>query len=170
MPTQQPYESLTGPNAPPTLERAVSLTKAAVYPLARLQPPTLDATGQFVSGKDIERLRLQNKQTRHTMQEQQVQQSMWRTHTGTNFLPNPTPLPQKWCNKMCSSGIATSHPAGELLQELAQMGRPTKMGCPWSKDEMWEAVKWGPHRSAFSPEALKHFAEEAIEKVAAGQA
>jgi hypothetical protein len=37
-------------------------------------------------------------------------------------------------------------------------------------DEMWEAVKWGPHRSALSSEALKHFAKEANEKVAAGQA
>jgi hypothetical protein len=132
MPTQQPYGNSMGPKAPSTPERAVSLTKAAVHPLAGLQPPTLDATGQFVSGKDIERLRLQSKRTRHAMQEKQVQQSMWTTHAGTNVLPNPTPLPQKWHGKMCPSGIATSHPAGELLQEWAQMGCLTKMGRPWS--------------------------------------
>jgi hypothetical protein len=71
---------------------------------------------------------------------------------------------------MRPSGIATSHPAGVLLQEWAQMGCPTKTGQTWSKDKMWEAVKQCPHRLALFPDALKHFAEEAIEKVAAGQA
>jgi hypothetical protein len=36
-----------------------------------LKPPTLQATGSLVSGKDIEKLRLQNKRTRHALQEQQ---------------------------------------------------------------------------------------------------
>jgi hypothetical protein len=36
-----------------------------------LLPPTLEATGQLVSGKDIKRLRLQNKRRQHALQEQQ---------------------------------------------------------------------------------------------------
>ncbi len=35
---------------------------------------------------------------------------------------------------------------------------------------MWEAVERGPHRSAKSPEALKHFAEEIKEKLRTKQA
>ncbi len=66
--------------------------------------------------------------------------NLWTTHTGTTVLPPPTPLPPKWRGEMCPLGIATSHPAGELLKEWAHLVCPTRTGCPWSKDEMWEAV------------------------------
>jgi hypothetical protein len=56
-----------------------------------------------------------------------------------------------------------------LLQEWYQIGCPTRTGQPWTKEEIWEAVERGPHQSALSDEALKHFAEEALEKVNAGQ-
>ena len=84
------------------------------------------------------------------------------------MLPTSTPLPDKWREDMCPSGIATSHPAGELLSEWAEMGCPTHTGRNWTKEELWEAVERGPHRSALSPEALEHFAQEVREKVAAG--
>jgi hypothetical protein len=71
---------------------------------------------------------------------------------------------------MCPAGIATVHPAGDLLAEWSQLGCPTGMGKPWSKHEMWEAVARGPHQSSLSSEALVHFTEENIEKVQAGQA
>jgi hypothetical protein len=35
---------------------------------------------------------------------------------------------------------------------------------------MWEAVEWGPHRSATTPEAIKHFAEKIKEKLQTNQA
>ncbi len=35
---------------------------------------------------------------------------------------------------------------------------------------MWEAVARGPYQSAMSPEAIRHFSLEAIEKVNVGQA
>jgi hypothetical protein len=50
------------------------------------------------------------------------------------------------------------------------MGCPTRTGRPWTKAEIWEAVDRGPHKSALSDEALQHFAQEATEKVNAGQA
>jgi hypothetical protein len=71
---------------------------------------------------------------------------------------------------MCPSGIAPYHPAGDLLKDWASFGCPAKTGCPWTKAEMWEVIKRGPHRSALSEAALEHFAAEAIEKVNAGQA
>ena len=43
-----------------------------------------------------------------------------------------------------------------------------KTGRPWSKKEIHAAVERGPHESALTPEAIRHFAQEAREKVAAG--
>jgi hypothetical protein len=47
---------------------------------------------------------------------------------------------------------------------------PTRTGRNWSKDEIWEAVERGPHRSATSPEAIEHFAAEIKEKIRTKQA
>ena len=106
---------------------------------------------------------------RHVLQEQQQMNKLWSKHTGTTRLLTPTPLPEQWRGDMCPSGIATLHPAGELLSEWAQMGCPTRTGRQWTKAEIWEAVERGPHRSALSPKALQHFADEVKEKVAIGQ-
>jgi hypothetical protein len=137
-------------------------------PLAGLPPQVIEATGAEVLGIDIERLQLQNKWRRHALQEQQAQTSAWTTHTGDLELPTATTLLSTWRGDMCPLGIATSHPAGKLLHEWSQIGCPTRTGQPWSKEEIWEAVERGPHRSALSDEALQHFAEEAFEKVNAG--
>ena len=95
---------------------------------------------------------------------------MRTTHPSTKVLLPSIPFPPKWRGEMCPSGIAMSHPAEELLKEWSQMGCPTQMGHPWSKEEMWEAVQRGQHNSVMSSVALAHFAEEAREKVKAGQA
>jgi hypothetical protein len=137
--------------------------------LEGLLPPIIEATGEPVAGRDIEKLRLQNKRQRHALQEQQEQTSVWTIHQGDEQLPTPTPLPETWRGDMCPSGIATSHPAGELLQDWSQLGCPMRTGRPWSTAEMWEAVERGPYQSALSSEALDHFATEAIKKVNAGQ-
>jgi hypothetical protein len=61
-------------------------------------------------------------------------------HTGHASLPTKHEHPLEYRNKMCLTGIATLHPAGEMLAEGSQLGCPTKTGQPWSKEEMWEAV------------------------------
>ncbi len=71
---------------------------------------------------------------------------------------------------MCPMGRALQHPAAELLKDWATVGCPTKTGKPWSKTKIWEAVEQGPHCLALSPEAIKHFAVEAVEKVRTKQA
>ncbi len=71
---------------------------------------------------------------------------------------------------MCPSGRALHHPAAELLNQWATFGCPTHTGQPWTKEDMWAAVAWGPHQSALTPEAIDHFAEEAKEKVKTNQA
>ncbi len=78
--------------------------------------------------------------------------------------------PPNYHYEMCSAGIVTLHPAGELLAKWSQLGCPRKTGCPWSKADIWEAVARGPNQSSLSPEALVHFANESIKKVKAGQA
>jgi hypothetical protein len=138
--------------------------------LGGLSPPILDATSNLVAGRDIKKLRLQNKRHRHALQERQKSSSTWTIHPGDTSLPPSTPLPEQWRGEMCPSGIATSHPAGGLLTEWAIFGCPTRTGCPWTKEEIREAVEQGPHRSALSEDALEHFATESIEKVKAGQA
>ncbi len=135
-----------------------------------LQAPTLAATGNLLMGAETEKLRLQNKRWRQSLQDQQVPTSMWTTHTGTTTLPTIHDRPTNYRNKMCPAGIATLHPAGELLSEWSQLGCPTKTGRPWSKEKIWAAVERGPHQSSLTLEALVHFAEESIEKVKAGQA
>ncbi len=138
--------------------------------LAGLLPPVLEAMGSLVAGKDIKKLRLQNKWQQHALQKQQPMLLVWTTHQGDTVLPPSTPLPERWQGEMCPSGIATSHPAGELLKEWALVGCPAQTGRPWTKLEIWEAVERGPHRLALSEEVLEHFVAESAKKVNAGQA
>jgi hypothetical protein len=167
--TQLTCGGSTDSTVPPTPKRAVAMPSGQGIEFEGLEPPTLTATGTLVSGKDIEKLRLQNKQTRRALQEQQRNDMMWSTHTGATRLPTPTSLPEAWRGAMCPSGIAMSHPAGKLLSEWAQMGCPTRTGWQLTKAEIWEAVERGPHCSALSTEALQHFTDEVKEKVTAGQ-
>jgi hypothetical protein len=71
---------------------------------------------------------------------------------------------------MCPVGQALQHPAASLLGNWAQLGCPTKMGRPWTKEQMWEAVERGPHRSVLTPDAVAQFAAEEVEKVRTNQA
>ena len=142
----------------------------ATQALEGLQPPILKQKRGLLTGAETDKLRLQNRRRRHVLQEQQVPTTLWSTHTGHASLPPKHEQPLEYRNEICPSGIATSHPAGELLSEWSKMGCPTKTGRPWSKEEMWEAVARGPHQSSRSTEALGHFAAESAEKVRVGQA
>jgi hypothetical protein len=73
-------------------------------------------------------------------------------------------------NSMCPAGLALHHPAAETLLNWAEFGCPTQTGKPWSISEIEEAIARGPHQSALTPEALKHFAAEIKEKVLSKQA
>ena len=123
----------------------------ATESLKGLQPPILYQTDRFVTGAETDKLRLQNKRRRHALQDQQLPTTIWSTHTRQASLLPRQEQPLEYCNKMCPAGIAASHPVGELLSEWSQLGRPTKTGKPWSKEEMWQAVARGPHQSSRSP-------------------
>ena len=91
-------------------------------------------------GAETNKLWLQNKWQRHALQDQQLPMTLWRTHTGNSILLPKHERPINYRNEMCPAGIATLHPAGELLAKWSQLGCPTKTGQPWLKEEMWEAV------------------------------
>jgi hypothetical protein len=120
-----------------------------------LKPPTFDLMGKVATGAETEWLRLQIRKRRYALQDGQDPTSMWTTHTGNVRLPPKTTLPQKYLNEMCPQGLATSHPAGELLAEWSQLGCPTKTGRPWSNMEMWEAIERGP-TNCLSPQRPLH--------------
>ena len=137
-----------------------------------LAPPRLSDTNEEATGDDRKKLRLQNKRRRQRLKDTQQPQSLWTNHTGT--VPyESTPLPRDcgaYRNSMCPTGRALCHPAADTLREWATFGCPTRTGRNWSKEEMWEAVERGRHRSATSPDAIEHFAAEIKEKLRTKQA
>jgi hypothetical protein len=131
-----------------------------------LEPPTLEDTNEEVRGDDKRRLRKQNKQQKRRLKVAQQWRSQWTMHMRqvtyeSAHLPR-TRVPHR--NFMCPTGRALNHPAADLLLDWATLGCPTQTGRIWTKEEIWEAVERGPHQSAKSPDALKHFAEEIKEK------
>ena len=112
------------------------LIPQAEQALEGLRPPILEQTGGFVMGAETDNFRLQNRRRRHMLQEQQVPVMLWTTYTGHTSLPTKHERPLEYRNEMCPAGIATLHPAGEMLAEWSQLGCSTKTGRPWSKEEM----------------------------------
>ncbi len=142
----------------------------APNPLEGLHPPVLATTGNLVTGSETDELQLQNRRQRHALRDTQLPTLMWTRNLGSAILPPAQAWPSAYRNKMCPVGIATAHPAGDLLAKWSQLGCPTRTGKPWLKQEMCVAGAWSPHQSSLTPEALAHFTEESIEKVQAGQA
>ncbi len=142
----------------------------APNPLEGLHPPVLVTTGNLVMGLETDKLQLQNRRQRHALQDTQLPTLMWTRNLGSAILPPAQARPSAYRNKMCPTGIATAHPADDLLAKWSQLRCPTRTGKPWLKQEMWEAGARGPHQSSLTPKALAHFTEESIEKVQEGQA
>ncbi len=136
-----------------------------------LRPPSLIASGEPVTGRNKNDLRKQNKAQRTQALLQQPEHSnYWTELRGDFFIPDDLPPATEHRNKMCPSGLALSHPAGETLQSWAKLGCPTMTGTPWTREQMQCAIDRGPHASALMTEALKHFADEIQDKLKAGQA
>jgi len=62
------------------------------------------------------------------------------------------------------------HPAFNALYRYATEGCPVECGPSWTKEHLEAAVQRGPHISAKSEEAARCLREEAMEKVAQGEA
>jgi hypothetical protein len=148
----------------------ISTNQAAADSRLGLQAPTLATAGNLVTAAETDKLRLQNKRWRQSLQDQQLPTSMCSTHTGVKTLPTTHERLTNYCNEMCPAGIAMSHPAGKLLAKWSQLGCPTKTGRSWSKEDIWVAVERGLHQSSLTLEALVHFAKKSVKKIKAGQA
>ncbi len=137
-----------------------------------LDHPCLDDTNEEVTGEGKHKLRKQNKQRKQRLKAAQLLQSQWTEHTG-QVAYESTPLPRsrgEYRNFMCPTGRALNHPTADILRDWATFGCPTRTELNWTKDEMWEAVERGPHRSATTPEAIEHFTKEIKEKLRTNQA
>jgi len=62
------------------------------------------------------------------------------------------------------------HPAFASLWKYATEGCPVDCGPSWEKEHLEAAIQRGPHISAKSEEAARCLREEAMEKVAQGEA
>ena len=107
-------------------------------------------------GADKELLRKENMQRRVANQEQAQRGSYWSNQQGGYTLPEVRiPVPKQHRNRMCPSGLARLHPAGDLLLEYAMKGCPAKTGRPWARAEMEAAIQRGSHVSALVVEAIE---------------
>ncbi len=66
---------------------------------------------------------------------------------------------------MHPSKQALDHEAAEMLLDWAENGCPVDTGPDWSTEQIEEALKRGPHKSALDPAAIHFLADEAKEKV-----
>jgi hypothetical protein len=136
-----------------------------------LLPPRF-TSGDPVTGATKKRLRCENKLQQTLAQINAPPQSLWTQHDGSATMPRNRvqPDPTTYRNEMCPSGLALEHPAAPLLQHYATMGCPTMTGKDWTRTQIYEAVRRGPHISALTPEEIAHFKEEAALKEKNGQA
>jgi hypothetical protein len=137
-----------------------------------LQPPRLEESGDIVHGEPKALMQKESKRQKQKFKELQTTMTQWKTHKGKGDMntPPPTKPTATFQNLMCPTGQALTHPAVGVLQEWATFVCPTQMGNSWTKEEIWEVLKRGPHQSALMPEAIAHFAEVAAEKVRTYQA
>lgn len=71
---------------------------------------------------------------------------------------------------MFPSGLALWHPVVETLLQYATYGCPVNTGKPWTKQQTWAVVKWGPHASALVPNAIDQQNLEVQDKIWCGWA
>ena len=128
------------------------------------------STNNKVIGSKTNILHKENRNKRHTCQEEQGPQTYWYIHEGRFKFPAELPPPDKHPNTMCPSGLAVHHPAYETSKVYATEGCPVKTDRNRTKEDIHSAVIRGPHESALVEEAIYHFAAEAKEKVASNQA
>ena len=81
-------------------------------------------------------LRKENRNKRHTYQEEKKPQAYWYNNEGKSKLPAELPPPGKNRNNMFPSGLAVHHPAYEALKNIYTTGGfPVKTGLNWTKEK-----------------------------------
>ena len=95
----------------------------------RLQAPPL-LSGCTVTGSNKDRYRIGKKRKQISMQDQQPYTLYWTTHGGLFTVLTPKSTRPVHKGSMCPSGLATLHPAGDLLLDYAMKGCPANTGQP----------------------------------------
>ena len=133
-----------------------------------LGPPQL-TSGTYVTGATTPRLRIENKRRRREQQLTQQLQTWWTRHTGLIRVPRRPPDPVGYRNRMCPRGLALEHPAAPLLLKYAMTGCPVDTGPHWTSTQLAQAIDYGSHVSATTPEAITQLGQELREKEALRQ-
>jgi len=90
--------------------------------------------------------------------------------TQENFNPAQSKYKPLFRGRMRPDPSIQHHPAYPILFEYATNGCPVDCGESWSREHLEAAVSRGPHTSATSKEAATCLRQEALEKVAQGEA
>jgi len=90
--------------------------------------------------------------------------------TQENFNPTQSKYKMLFQGRMRPDPSIQHHPAYPILFEYATNGCPVDCGESWSKEHLEAEVNHGPHISATSMEAATCLRQEALEKVAQGEA
>ena len=85
------------------------------------------------------------------------------TETQSKYNPN---VPSR--GLMFPGRLAQKHPAGPMLKDCGTTGCPVEVSEDWTLDQLDQAVAYGAHPSASTPEAAKALQEKALEKVQQG--
>jgi len=86
------------------------------------------------------------------------------------FNPSQSKYQPAFQGRMHPDPSIQHHPAYPILFEYATNGCPVDCGQSWSKEHVEAAIHRGPHISAKSPKAAACLQQEALEKVAQGEA
>jgi len=87
-----------------------------------------------------------------------------------NFNPSQSKYQPVFRGRMRPDPSIRHHPAYPMLFEYATNGCPVDCGESWNMEHLEAAIHRGPHISAKSPEAAACLRQEALEKVAQGEA
>ncbi len=142
-----------------------------------LNQPCLDTLDNVVFGHNKMQMKKENKQHQTSLKAYQPVTLPWTTHQELlmhMLLPTGHANCPPHCNSLCLTRRVLQHLAATLLSDWAQFGCPTKTGKPWTKEEIkeeiWEAVAWGPPPSSLLPESIVHFADKVAKKTRTNQA
>ncbi len=135
----------------PAPESADATTMCLGLPKLSSQP--------YVTGATTPRLWVENKWRRRMQQLDQPAPAWWTKHMGHGILPPCPPEPTGYHNRMCPSGLATTHPTYALLHDYTLTWHT---GPLWTREQLYAAIEYGSHVSCHIPSVNSHRCHQCI--------
>lgn len=138
---QQPTQS---DNHEPLMARNFTSRVKDITPRATHMPTLLlchsDRLSRHKPSQEMKCSQAKIKPNLDIVQTNQAPTTQSTTSWGDFFLPEDGSFTSTTTKQMCPSGLAATHPAGDLLQEWSTFGCPMMTGKPWSIQEMTAAI------------------------------